>query len=67
MWFITISPKGILKDYFDNLSEEAKNIEEYANKSFEIFQNDKFNQHPTSIMGLILDYPIENTIALLKE
>jgi len=76
MNFITVSPKGLLNEVFDmktlsddymnnELPHEAKKIIEYKNKDFSEFHNDKYNKnHPTSIVGLVLGYPIENTISL---
>ncbi len=34
---------------------------------FEEFHNDKYDHHPIEITGLILGYPIENTIVLMKQ
>ena len=74
---ITISPSCKLKDYFDMdvLANDyarnglsTKNIELYKEVNFSAFHYDKFNvkYHPIEIVGLILGYPIENTISLMK-
>ncbi|AYV80631.1 MAG: hypothetical protein Harvfovirus3_76 [Harvfovirus sp.] len=76
-YFVTASVKGTLGDYFDmktlahdyeknHLSSE--NIKKYAKVKFDAFHNGKFDieDHPCEIVGLVLGYPIENTISLIK-
>lgn len=77
LYNITASVKGKLKDYFDlnTLAKDyeknglsGKNIIRYKNVKFSAFHNDEYDieYHPMEITGLILGYPIENTIALMK-
>jgi hypothetical protein len=76
LYHITVSVTGKLKDYFDmdtlaadyednGLSSDT--IIEYKNIDFSKFHHDKYDHHPIEITGLILGYPIENTIALIKQ
>ena len=76
-YFITASVTGKLKDVFDmkTLAEDYKrnglydgNIHDYAEANFARFHHFKFDvkDHPIEIVGLILGYPIENTISLIK-
>ena len=75
-YIITASVNGKLGDYFDmdTLAEDyeryginSENIRVYENVSFADFHNDKYDveSHPIEIVGLILGYPIENTISLI--
>ena len=76
---VTVSPKGKLGDYFDmdtlakdyirnGLAIQADTIKLYKRKEFSAFHDGKFDvaYHQMEIVGLILGYPIENTIALIK-
>lgn len=72
---ITVSPTGKLKNYFDMdtlIADYERNglysddIEFYKDVTFAAFHNGQFDNHPTEIVGLILGYPIENTISLMK-
>ncbi|HLX53009.1 MAG TPA: hypothetical protein VKR58_03665 [Aquella sp.] len=76
MYNVTASVTGKLCDYFDmkTLANDYENnginsddITEYKNVDFSAFHNDKYDHHPIEITGLILGYPIENTIALIKQ
>ena len=76
MYHVTASVTGKLKDYFDmdTLATDYENnginfheIMKYKNANFSEFHNGKFDHHPMEITGLILGYPIENTIALFKQ
>jgi hypothetical protein len=78
MYNVTASVKGKLGDYFDmdTLAKDYKknglcgdSIIEYKNADFSEFHNDNYDcgHHPIEITGLILGYPIENTIALIKQ
>ena len=78
MYNITASVEGKLKDYFDMdmLAQDyennglcSDNIIKYKNANFAEFHYDKYDHdyHPIEITGLILGYPIENTIALIKQ
>ena len=76
MYNITASVEGKLKDYFDmdtlaqdyeNNQLSGNNIIKYKNANFAEFHYDKYDHHPIEITGLILGYPIENTIALIKQ
>jgi hypothetical protein len=78
MYNITASVTGKLKDYFDmdKLASDyeqnglnSKNIINYKDVNFSEFHYDKYDCecHPIEITGLILGYPIENTIALIKQ
>lgn len=76
MYNVTVSVRGKLKDFFDmdTLAEDYKNnglcgeiIIKYKNTDFSEFHYDKYDHFPTEITGLILGYPIENTIALLNQ
>ncbi len=78
LYFLTASPYGKLKDFFPNLDDLkedylcyrlpycVEDIERYKNVDFKSFHNFKFDKenHSSCIVGLILGYPIENTIAL---
>jgi len=79
LYGLTVSPKGKLSDYFNfkvliddyiknGLGYDAKKLKEYENVNFEAFHNGKFDKedHPFCVVGLILGYPIENTISILK-
>lgn len=76
MYDITVSVTGKLKDYFDmdTLAEDYERnglrgdrIRKYKNVNFSEFHYGKFDSkyHSPEITGLILGYPIENTISLL--
>jgi len=52
-------------DYKKN-SFNSDNIIKYKNVNFLEFHGDKYDHHPTEITGLILGYPIENTLSLMK-
>lgn len=76
MYNVTASVTGTLGDYFDmdTLAADYKkcklfndDIIRYKNVNFSEFHNDMFDRHSTEITGLILGYPIENTIALMKQ
>jgi hypothetical protein len=69
---------GKLKDYFnmdtlaadyENNGINRNNIIKYKNINFSEFHYDKYNcnHHLIEITGLILGYPNENTIALIKQ
>lgn len=76
MYDITVSVTGKLKDYFDmdTLAEDYERnglngeiIRRYKNVNFAEFHYGKFDTcHPIEITGLILGYPIENTISILN-
>ena len=72
-----VSPRGKLRDFFD-MDAIAKEYQQFGltcavtdilkNKEtdFEAFHNDKYGKHGmVAITGLILGYPIENTISLM--
>jgi hypothetical protein len=77
-YFVTASPKGKLKDFFPDLEILAQDYERHNLKfwaniirdckelDFKVF-HDNYNpdESPTCITGLILGYPIENTISLI--
>ena len=76
MYDITVSVAGKLKDYFnmETLAKDYKrcgisgsNIKKYKNIDFGEFHYNKYDieYHPDEITGLILGYPIENTISLM--
>jgi len=76
-YVISASVKGTLGDYFDMKTLvtdykknglSCKHIKDYAKVTFDAFHNGKFNveHHPIEIVGLVLGYPIENTISLIK-
>ena len=77
MYNFTVSQPGLLGDYFDmdtlakdyeNNGLYPRNIHKYKNISFAEFHNDRYDKeyHPIEIVGLVLGYPIENTISLIK-
>jgi hypothetical protein len=77
MYNVTASVTGTLGDYFDmdTLAADYKkcrlindNIIRYKTVNFSEFHNGNYDcgKHPIEITGLILGYPIENTIALIK-
>jgi len=47
--------------------QKNDNIIKYKNVIFLEFHDDKYDHHPTEITGLILGYPIENTLSLMKQ
>lgn len=76
---ITASVKGKLGDYFDiqtliddykrnKLIDQVENLERHKNVTFDAFHGGKFDVefNGSEITGLILGYPIENTISLIK-
>jgi hypothetical protein len=79
LYFVTASPYGTLEEFFPNLdiliqdydrcklSYCANIIRKYKKVNFEAFHHGKFDRenHHTCITGLILGYPIENTISLI--
>lgn len=79
LYFVTASPYGTLQEYFGdldiladdyekhNLKYCARDIRKYRDINFSEFHNDKFDieHHPQCITGLILGYPIENTMYLM--
>ena len=78
MYNVTASVKGKLKNYFDmntlaidyeNNGISGNNIIKYKDIDFSEFHYNKYDcdNHPIEITGLILGYPIENTIALIKQ
>jgi hypothetical protein len=78
MYNVTASVTGTLGDYFDmdtlaadykNNKLSGRNIIAYKTVNFSEFHDEKYDTcyHPIEITGLILGYPIENTIALIKQ
>lgn len=76
-YIITASVTGKLGDYFDmktlakdyeNNGLSSENIKKYVDVDFINFHHRKYDckDHPLEIVGLILGYPIENTISLMK-
>ncbi len=63
---------GVIQDYKDNdLHEEAENLEKNKHTHFSKFHDLDLmtrlcNGETLEISGLILGYPIENTISILK-
>ena len=80
LYFVTASPYGTLQEFFHNLDSliedyeriglgyAANIIERYKNVKFEAFHGGKYDieDHPECIVGLILGYPIENTVAIIR-
>ena len=77
LYFVTASPRGTLGKFFRNLNvliEDyrrnglvycADMMEYYRNVNFIKFHNLEYDDHHTCITGLVLGYPIENTMALI--
>jgi hypothetical protein len=77
LYFITASPRGNLGKFFrnldilgndyrrNNLEYCANIIEHYKHVNFIKFHNMQYDDHHTCITGLVLGYPIENSIALI--
>jgi len=77
MYNVTASVTGTLGEFFDmdTLAADYKRcrlmnneIIKYKNVNFSEFHNDNYDcdKHPLEITGLILGFPIENTISLIK-
>lgn len=80
LYFITASPHGTLQEFFPNLDDlikdyqrigltyDADAIEKYKNVKFDTFHGGRYDvkDHPSCIVGLILGYPIENTVAIIR-
>lgn len=77
LYILTASPKGKLGEFFDmeTLATEyerqgfsGKSIRDHSDVNFEKFHNIKYNSgfYPVEIVGLVLGYPIENTISIIR-
>jgi hypothetical protein len=79
-FWLTVSPHGTLEEFFPNLEvlardyethglpHSAQEIRDYQKSPFSAFHHGHFDRehHPTAVVGLILGYPVEDTISMLK-
>lgn len=59
--------KTLAEDY-EREQLTSKNIRSYMDANFSVFHEGRYDRedHPIEIVGLILGYPIENTISLIE-